>query len=250
MCIDRPAPTRPIHRSTLDLPLSPLPTKNQNTTTGAACGVQTGCACVQYTAPIPGGEVSCLNFPRAAADTCASIPYSVAGLVRVSIWCIAGLLFFMAVLLLRAGGGGGAAHDEASLTSNRGSNAHKVRSLGGVLSGLAGQGRRRRRRNTWHSNAAVASINQAGEGSDGEEEDEEEEEDVEGAIAQGQALSSSSKAAALAALSSLHRSAQLLTPIPEYGPTAAAPAAHAGLGEEEDEEDEEVILARPDVVRI
>lgn len=180
---------------------------------------------MQYTTPIPGGEVTCLNFPRAAPETCASIPYGVAGLVRVSIWCIAGLLFFMAVLLLRAGG---VAPEERS---------SKVRSLMHGRGGSAayGQRRQRRRRNTWHANANAAAVvvgvgmgvggldEGENEGVEGDGfEDEEEEEDVEESIVQGLDVAAMNKEAL--ARMSLHRSAQLLTPIPEEGADGAASA--------------------------
>lgn len=215
---------------------------------------------MQYTTPIPGGEVTCLNFPRAAPETCANIPYGMAGLVRVSIWCIAGLLFFMAVLLLRAGG---VAPEERS---------SKVRSLMHGRGGSAahGQQRRRRRRNTWHANANAAAVvvgvgvgeweeGEREDFGDEEEEEEEEEVDVEEAIAQGLDVAVMNKEAL--ARMSLYRSAQLLTPIPEYAPAYQPKQAAAANGmvedDEEGEEEEEeeagaegaatVIPARPEM---
>jgi hypothetical protein len=157
-----------------------------------------------------------------------------AGLVRVSIWCIAGLLFFMAVFLLRAGGAGGGEEGARGATAT-----YKVRSLRSVLSGGLGGGqqqqRRRRRRNTWHANAAaaVASIAEDEEEDDDEEEEEEEEEDMEEAVGKGLDAAALSK--------SLHRSAQLLTPIPEYAPSDGGAAAGGGVAGLEEEEEEEVL---------
>ena len=93
-------------------------------TLGNACGFSAGCACVQFTHPLAAGDVACMNFPRSSAGMCPNLPFAVAGLVRISVWLIGGLLFFMSVLMLRTrglvggdtagggrgGGGGGLQH--------------------------------------------------------------------------------------------------------------------------------------------
>ena len=71
-------------------------------TLGNACGFSSGCACVQFTHPLPAGDVACMNFARSSAVACPNIPFAIAGMVRVSVWLMGGLLFFMTVLMLRA----------------------------------------------------------------------------------------------------------------------------------------------------
>jgi len=112
-------------------------------TLGNACAFSSGCACVQFTHPLPEGEVACLNFPRSASSSCAKAPFLIASIVRVSVWLMGGILFFMTILLLRGraavcsaygeranqaeGAKGGISKDSERVVSSFGSS--KVRSM-------------------------------------------------------------------------------------------------------------------------
>lgn len=71
-------------------------------TLGNACGFSSACACVQFTHLSPTGNVACMDFGRSSAAACPHVAFAMAGMVRVSVWLMGGLLFFIIVLMLRA----------------------------------------------------------------------------------------------------------------------------------------------------
>eukprot|EP00624_Nannochloropsis_granulata_P005637 evm.model.NODE_4000_length_11144_cov_30.438532.3 len=71
-------------------------------TLGNACGFSSACACVQFTHPLTTDNVACMDFARSSAAACPNVAFAMAGMVRVSVWLMGGLLFFITVLMLRA----------------------------------------------------------------------------------------------------------------------------------------------------
>lgn len=72
-------------------------------TTGGACALASGCACLTYLNPIAAGAVECMNFPNAPANACPGFNHVVSGMIRMSIYASGVLVLLASIAIVQYG---------------------------------------------------------------------------------------------------------------------------------------------------